>query len=62
MPGHPAPAGDVLNKAEPDEGLLSEEQQTKFRSGVGKLLHMMKWNRPKALNRTREFGSLCATT
>ena len=29
---------------------LSPEKQTKYRSGVGKLLYLTKWSRPKIAN------------
>ena len=55
IPEVPAPAGSMLSSDDqsPD---LSPEQQTKYRSGVGKLLHMMRWSRPDILNRVRELS------
>jgi hypothetical protein len=53
-PVTPAPAGTILQKD--DEDFVGPEEQKKFRSGVGKLLHMMKWSRPDILNRTRELS------
>ncbi len=37
----PAEAGTVLQKARADEDQLDEEDQTKYRSGVVKMIHMM---------------------
>ena len=33
---------------------MSDKKQTKYRSGVGKLLHMMRWSKPSIYNATRE--------
>ena len=33
---------------------VSAEEQSKFRSAVGKLLHMMRWSRPEIYNAVRE--------
>ena len=52
-PRTPAEAGDVLSKG---ENLLSKGEQTEYRSGVGKLLHMMRWTRPEIYNRVRELS------
>ena len=49
----PAPAGSQLRKS---EDTVSEEDHATCRTGVGKLLHMMKWSRPDCLNRTRELS------
>jgi hypothetical protein len=38
------------------ENCVSQTEQFKYRSGVGKLLHMMRWSRPKILNATRELS------
>jgi hypothetical protein len=51
----PATSGDVLADDEEDE-LLSPVEQTKYRSGVGKLLHLAKWSRVDILNRVRELS------
>merc|ERR1712115_336916 len=52
-PRTPAEAGDCLSKG---EDLLSKGEQTEYRSGVGKLLHMMRWTRPEIYNRVRELS------
>jgi len=37
-------------------GSLTEGEQTKYRSGVGKLLHIMRWSRPEIYNAVRELS------
>ena len=51
----PAAPGEVLKK---DDGSdeLNATQQSLYRSGVGKLLHLMKWSRPDILNSVRELS------
>ena len=51
----PAVPGDVLQKSGDEPG-MDAESQTKYRSGVGKLLHMMRWSRPEILNAVRELS------
>jgi hypothetical protein len=42
----PAPGGEVLYPGE--QGTIeSPEMQTKFRSGIGKMMHLMRWSRPE---------------
>ena len=53
IPTTPAEGGQVLRPCE-DGGELSPEMQTKYQSGVGKMLHMMRWSRPDVLNAVRE--------
>jgi hypothetical protein len=54
-PNIPAEAGQVLPK--PEEGVvLPVEEQKTYRSGVGKLLHVMRWSRPDVLNAVRELS------
>ena len=55
VPRTPSAPGEVLQKAEPENQLDAEQQQI-YRSGVGKLLHMMKWSRPDILNSVRELS------
>ena len=52
----PAEAGQVIGGVKEGEG-VSEEEQSKFRSGVGKLLHMMRWSRPEIWNAVRECST-----
>jgi hypothetical protein len=54
-PRTPAIAGDVLLKGEEKDQVQIKEQK-KYRSGVGKLLHMMHWPRPETLNAVRELS------
>jgi hypothetical protein len=55
VPRTPATPGSVLQKVNPKDW-LSDELQSKYRSGIGKLLHMMKWTRPEILNAVRELS------
>ena len=50
---YPATAGSVLTKGD-KTSKLSQKEQTKYRSGVGKLLHMMRWSRPEIYNTVRD--------
>jgi hypothetical protein len=53
IPNTPAETGQVLSKGE--QGMqMPIERQKKYRSGTGKLLHMMRWSRPDVLNAVRE--------
>ena len=45
----PAEPGSVLMKAWAYEA-VDAELQTMYQSGVGKLIHIMKWSRPDVLN------------
>lgn len=47
-------APDSTLQVVPDGALIDEESQTTYRSGVGKLLHLMRWSRPDILNAVRE--------
>ena len=49
----PAEPGSVLVKAMPEDK-VGKEQHTYYRSGVGKLLHMMRWSRPDVQNAKRD--------
>lgn len=49
-PGEP---GKILTKVE-DREEVNDKMQTEFRSGVGKLPHMMRWSRPEIWNAVRE--------
>jgi hypothetical protein len=59
VPRTPATPGSVLQKVDPKDW-LPDELQSKYRSGVGKLLHMMKWTRPEILNAVRELSRFMA--
>ena len=51
----PAEPGQVLLKCD-EKNKMSDKDQTTYRSGVGKLLHMMRWSRPEILNAVRELS------
>ena len=51
----PAESGQLLSRCAEGQGMKREEQKV-FRSGVGKLLHMMRWTRPDVLNAVRELS------
>jgi hypothetical protein len=40
---------------------LKLEEQTRYRCGVGKLLHMMRWSRPEIYNSVRELSRFMTT-
>ena len=50
-----AEPGSVLSMDE-DTEVMKESDQKTYRSGVGKLLHMMKWSRPEISNAVRELS------
>jgi hypothetical protein len=54
-PNTPATPGDALVRADPED-CISAKELFKYRSGVGKLLHMMRWSRPEILNAVRELS------
>jgi hypothetical protein len=51
----PAVAGQVLQSGS-EGAIVSAEEQTTYRSGVGKLLHLMRWSRPEIQNAVRELS------
>lgn len=51
----PATAGTILRYKNEDANFLTAIKQRKFRSGVGKLLHLAKWSRPEIKNSVREL-------
>ena len=59
-PRTPAPAGQVLRRAE-DKDCMQGAAQTDYRKGVGKLLHLMKWSRPEAMNAIRDLSRFMTT-
>jgi hypothetical protein len=59
VPRTPATPGSVLQKVDPKDW-LPDGLQSKYRLGVEKLLHMMKWTRPEILNPVRELGQFMA--
>ena len=52
-----AEPGSVLMKAGVDEA-VDALTQTMYQSGVGKLIHMMKWSRPDGLNAVQDLKQL----
>jgi hypothetical protein len=54
-PNTPVTPGNALVKADPADCIPANEL-FKYRSGVGKLLHMMRWSRPEILNAVRELS------
>jgi hypothetical protein len=54
-PRTPVIAGDVLVRGEVQEQVKHGEQK-KYCSGVGKLIHMMRWSRPNTLNAFSELS------
>ena len=53
-PTTPAQPGSVLQFDKDKQVALSDQRQSTYRSGVGILLHMMRWSRPDTLNAVRE--------
>ena len=53
-PMTPAEPGLVLMKAR-DAEMVDGTEQSMYWSGVGKLIHMMKWSRPDVLNAVRDL-------
>ena len=51
----PAEPGQVLMPCKEADS-LSPAEQTTYRKGTGKLLHMMRWSRPEILNPVRELS------
>jgi hypothetical protein len=51
----PATPGKALVRAKPED-CVTEQEQFKYRSRVGKLLHMMRWSRPEILNAVQELS------
>ena len=54
-PKTPAIPGSVLRQGTADEGISPKDQKT-YRSGVGKLLFLMKWSRPNVLKSVRDLS------
>jgi hypothetical protein len=51
----PAIPGTVMSKGE-ERNQVNDEIQSTYRSGVGKLLRMMRWTRPEIMNSVRELS------
>lgn len=54
QPMTPAEAGTVLTACD-KEALVPEDMHSEYRSGVGKMMHVMRWSRPEILNPVREL-------
>lgn len=52
----PGAPGTILMPVDDDSAAVDEKWQTKFRSGLGKLLHMMRWSRPEIYNSVRDLS------
>ena len=52
----PAAAGTRIVRNQEDGTLLSDEEQSKYRSGVGSLLYLLKHSRPEMSNSIRELS------
>jgi hypothetical protein len=55
-PNTPAMPGQVLRSGASETALVDSKMQSRYRSGTGKLLHLMKWSRPDILNSVRELS------
>ena len=51
----PAEPRQILDPADASD-ILGKQEQEKYRSGVGKLLHLMRWSRPEIWNAVRELS------
>jgi hypothetical protein len=49
IPGTVMSEGEVINQ-------VDDKMQSTYRSGIGKLLHMMRWTRPEIMNSVRELS------
>ena len=56
-PNTPVAPGKVIHLGT-ETSMLSNEMQSKYRSGTGKLLHLMKWSMPDVLNSVRELSHI----
>jgi hypothetical protein len=57
-PNIPAETGQVLLSKGEKANMMLIDRQKKFRSGTGKLLHMMRWSRPEILDAVRECSTI----
>jgi Reverse transcriptase (RNA-dependent DNA polymerase) len=58
LPALPSPPGEILCRTAGEP--LDEAKTSKYRSGTGKIMHMMKWSRHDILNRERELSRFMA--
>ena len=54
----PAPSGFRVIRTEEEETKLSKDKQTRYRSGVGSLLYLVKHSRPDLSNSVRELSKV----
>jgi hypothetical protein len=54
----PATPGQIIIRPQPEDELLSNDQQKKYRSGVGMLLYLVKYSRPDIANSVRELSKV----
>ena len=54
--GTPGAPGGVLVPVTDENSAVEPKWQTKYRAGVGKLLHMMRWSRPDIYNAVRDLS------
>ena len=50
----PAKPGNILTKGDPNS-VVDAKTQTYFRSGVGKMIHMMQWLQPDICSAVRDL-------
>ena len=55
VPSTPMAPGTILMKGN-GQGLVSQKDQKVYRSGVGKMIHVMRWSRPEICNPVRELS------
>jgi hypothetical protein len=48
----------VIMRPDPNDPMISKEMQTKYRSGVGMLLYLVKHSRPNLANAVRELSKV----
>lgn len=58
IPTAPLSPGDVVIRSKDESELIHQEQQKKFRSGVGMLLYLVKYSRPDIANAVRELSKV----
>ena len=56
--GPPAEPNTVLKRPEPGE-ILANKDQSKYQSGIEKMMHMMRWSRPDMYNLTHYNATIC---
>jgi hypothetical protein len=59
-PSTPADPAVQLMSCKEEDALVDKEQSS-YRTGTGKLLHMMRWSRPELLNSVRELSRFMKT-